>query len=74
MSDNKVRYIAEYSKKNCKQICLKLNKVHDAEILERLEQVASKQGYIKALILADIQKGDKDGYWQKNPEWLERDG
>lgn len=53
-------YIARYDRENCRQICLKLNKKHDAAILERLEQVGNKQGYIKGLIIADIMKGAKD--------------
>lgn len=59
--NNKMKYIKEYDKRHCKQICLKLNKTHDAAILARLEEVENKQGYIKELILADIGKGDKNG-------------
>lgn len=38
------------------QIKLKLNCVTDADILKKLDEVASKQGYIKELIRKDIGK------------------
>ena len=47
---------ARYDAKTAARISLKLNKGTDADILERLEQVPSKQGYIKRLIRADIAK------------------
>ena len=47
---------AHRSGKTAARISLKLNKGTDADILERLEQVPSKQGYIKRLIRADIAK------------------
>lgn len=63
-------YIARYDRENCKQFCLKLNKKHDAAVIERLAQVGNKQGYIKALIIADIMKGamneSKGTLWQDN--------
>lgn len=49
-------YIREYDKKNCRQLCLKLNKRTDADILAVLDQLENKQGYIKALIRADIER------------------
>ena len=39
------------------RIIMKLNNNTDADILEKLETVDSKQGYIKNLIRADIEKG-----------------
>ena len=41
---------------NAKVIYLKLNKVKDADILEALEGLGNKQGYIKALITQDLKK------------------
>ena len=41
---------------NAKGIYLKLNKVKDAVILEALEGLGNKQGYIKALIRQDLKK------------------
>lgn len=47
---------ARWDEHNTVQIKLKLNKATDADILARLEEVASKQGYIKELIRKDIKK------------------
>lgn len=41
---------------NAKGLYLKLNKVKDADILEALESLGNKQGYIKALIRHDLKK------------------
>ncbi len=43
-----------YDKENTVRLNLKLNKTTDADILEKLSQVESKQGYIKKLIRKDI--------------------
>ena len=48
--------IARYDAKNTKQIHLKLNLKTDKDILEKLDQVDSKQGYIKELIRRDLEK------------------
>lgn len=45
-----------YDKDNTVQIRLKLNKKKDIDILEKLDSVGNKQGYIKRLIRADIEK------------------
>lgn len=45
-----------YHKKYLKQIKFALNIKYDADILARLETVDNKQGYLKELIRADIQK------------------
>lgn len=45
-----------YDASNTKQIRLKLNIKTDADILEKLSEVDNMQGYIKALIRADIAK------------------
>lgn len=47
---------AKYDAANTVQVKMKLNKKNDSDILERLEKVGSKQGYIKALIRADIER------------------
>ena len=41
------------------QVKLKLHKKNDADILDALERSGNKQGYIKALIRADIAKHDQ---------------
>ena len=43
-----------YDKENTKSIKFKFNKKTDADILEQLQAVGNKQGYIKRLIRDDI--------------------
>lgn len=45
-----------YDRKNTVQVKMKLNKKTDKDILEKLESVPNKQGYIKSLIRKDISK------------------
>lgn len=52
----KNRVIERWQRENVVRITVKLNKNTDADILEKLETVDSRQGYIKALIRADINK------------------
>lgn len=47
-----------YDKENTLQVKLKLNKKTDASIIDKLNSVGNKQGYIKELIRADISKED----------------
>jgi len=49
---------ARYDRANTKQVALKLNRTTDADILAKLEEVPNVQGYIKALIRADISSTD----------------
>ena len=51
-SEAKARWDAEHTR----QIKMKLNLRTDADILKRFDEVRSIQGYIKALIRADIEK------------------
>lgn len=46
----------KYDKEHTRQIHLKLNRRTDVDVLEKLDSVQSKQGYIKALIRADLKK------------------
>ena len=46
----------KYQKEHVKQIALALNLKTDADILQQLEEVPNKQGYIKGLIREDIAK------------------
>ena len=43
----------KYNKENTLTVCLRLNKETDKDIIEILEKVNSKQGYIKSLIRND---------------------
>ena len=51
---------ANYAKKMAKCVNLAFNKKTDADILEKLDHVESKMGYIKKLIRDDIEKAKKD--------------
>ncbi len=59
-SDAQLRAVAKYDAGHTKRFGLKLNLDTDADIIARLEEVSKldggKQGYIKALIRADLQK------------------
>ena len=47
---------AKYDSANTVQVKLKLNRKTDADILNKLARAESKQGYIKALIRADLKE------------------
>ena len=47
---------AKYDKANTKQIMLKLNLKSDKDILDQLQRMENKQGYIKDLIRKDLQE------------------
>ena len=51
----KLQYDKKYDASNTVQIRLKLNRKTDADILDRLDAVPNKQGYIKGLIRNDIE-------------------
>lgn len=46
---------AKYDKTNCVQLLMKLNRNTDADILNKLQTINNKQGYIKALIRKDLE-------------------
>lgn len=52
------RATLKYDEANTRQIRLKLNKHTDADVIGKLESMGNMQGYIKALIRADIYKND----------------
>ena len=55
-SDAQLRAVARYDRDETRQIKMKLNVRTDADVLARLDEVESKQGYIKSLIREDIAK------------------
>ncbi len=57
VTDAKKRANAKYDAWHTQQVKLKLNTKTDADILNRLKQVETVQGYIKRLIREDIAKG-----------------
>lgn len=46
--------VRRYDAANTKPVFLKLNVKTDADVLQKLEEVGNKQGYIKALVRKDI--------------------
>lgn len=57
--EEKNKRIVKYIKENVKQMCLALNVKTDRDILDKLEAVDSKNGYIKSLIREDIKRKDE---------------
>ena len=55
-TDAKKKANAKYDAAHTKQIMLKLNTKTDADILEHLDSMDNKQGYIKGLIRQDMAK------------------
>lgn len=58
-SEAKLRATKKYEKKNIRQILLKFHKTHEAEIIEKLDSVPSKNNYIRQLILKDLEREKK---------------
>lgn len=46
----------KYNKNNIKRVVVNLNQKTDADILNKLDSISNKQGYIKNLIRQDIAK------------------
>ena len=57
MAFDRKAYMPKYDKACRRQISLNLNVKHDKEILAWLDEKPNKQGYIKKLIIDDMQKG-----------------
>lgn len=53
-SEAQKRASAKYDATHTKQIIVKLNLRTDKDVINKLEEVPSKQGYIKELIRKDI--------------------
>lgn len=54
MAKNATINKAKYDRENMRTYLLKYNKKYDSDIIEKLDSVESKQGYIRQLIQADI--------------------
>ena len=55
MTDNKASIRSDrYDRKNTTRLYIKLNNKTDSDILEALEKIENKQGYIKELIRKDL--------------------
>ena len=55
-TESQIRASVKYNKENTVQISLKLNRSTDADLIDSLNRVKHKQGYIKELIRKDIAK------------------
>ena len=53
-TESQVRASIKYNKENTVQISLKLNRSTDADLIDSLNRIENKQGYIKELIRRDI--------------------
>ena len=54
-----MEYLNNYEKENLRQIRLKINRKTEPELLEWIEKQDNIQGYIKRLLLEDMEK-EKD--------------
>ena len=54
----KLRAIGKFNKLNTKCVQLRLNFKTDADVIEKLDNVPSKMGYIKNLIRKDIKNDE----------------
>ncbi len=52
----RIRANEKYDKANTIQFCFKFNKKTDKAIIEKLQSVPNRQGYIKDLILSDLNR------------------
>lgn len=59
VSEAKKRANDKSNKKNTKMICVRLSFNTDADIIQKLDEVDSKMGYIKRLIRKDLQTKKK---------------
>lgn len=55
-SEAQAKAQAKYDAENTRQVHLKLNRNTDKDVLDKLDEVPSKQGYIKELIRKDLGK------------------
>lgn len=55
-TESQIKASIRYNKENTVQISLKLNRSTDADLIDSLNRIANKQGYIKELIRRDIAK------------------
>jgi hypothetical protein len=57
-TDAQIKAQAKYDAENTRQVHLKLNRNTDKDVLDKLDEVPSKQGYIKRLIREDLAKAE----------------
>lgn len=59
MSKAQIKAVNKFNKEKTRCIQIRLNKNTDADILEKLDQVPSKMGYIKELIRNDLKGSER---------------
>ena len=59
-TDAHLRAVTKYKASNVIRCVMDLNRNTDADIIARHNEVASKQGYIKSLIRADIAREETE--------------
>lgn len=55
-TEAQIKAQAKYDAENTRQVHLKLNRNTDKDVLDKLDEVPSKQGYIKELVRRDLAK------------------
>lgn len=55
-SDKGRTYIRDYQREQTKQVMIRLNKVHDLDIIEFLESLDNASGWLKKIIRQEIDK------------------
>ena len=65
-------YLAQYEKENLRQIRLKINRKTEPELLEWIEKQGNIQGYIKQLILEDMENQPKKAELRGTEWWCPR--
>lgn len=58
-TESKIRANNKFNKANTKVVGLRLNLKTDADIIQKLDEVDSKMGYIKRLIRKDIKQKNR---------------
>lgn len=59
-SEARLRAQMKYEKKSVSQVCLKYVTKNNQEILDKLNSVPSKAGYVRQLILQDLEREKKE--------------
>ena len=58
-TEAQLKAVYKYDREHTRQVHLKLNRRTDVDVLEKLDSVPNKQGYIKGLIRADLERSAK---------------
>lgn len=59
VTEAQIKAQKRYDAKNTRHVHLKLNRRTDWDVLARLDEVPSKQGYIKRLIREDLERASE---------------